>query len=277
MALKIMTDRKSKGILQRLSGGVLSSSEKSGSIFKRGIAALAQNTEAESSFQSARFAYKAENFSEAALWCLNAADLGHVEAQSALGYCYEFGIGVTRDDAQAVHWYSKAAEQGDAEAQNALGDCYASGKGVTRDDAHIVNPEAKSCFQRALAAYKSENFSEVVLWCRKAADQGHALAQRNLGFCYELGMGVTQDDAQAVLWYRKSVEHGDSEGQNAVKGIRRDDAQSVLRYRVQADNSLSRARMRLYEARIRLGLPCDEYERRLRGLPTFDDDLFSTD
>ncbi len=199
MALQIMTDRKSKGILQRLSGGVLSSSEKSGSIFKRGIAALAQNTEAESSFQRARFAYKAENFSEAALWCLNAADLGHAEAQSALGYCYEFGIGVTRDDAQAVHWYSKAAEQGDAEAQNALGDCYASGKGVTRDDAHIVNPEAKSCFQRALAAYKAENFSEAVLWCRKAADQGHALAQRNLGFCYELGIGVTQDDAQAVL------------------------------------------------------------------------------
>jgi hypothetical protein len=32
-----MTDRKSNGDLQRLSGGVLSSSEKSGSIFKRGL------------------------------------------------------------------------------------------------------------------------------------------------------------------------------------------------------------------------------------------------
>lgn len=139
------------------------------------------------------------------------------------------------------------------------------------------NQEAEACFQRAVAAYKAENFSEAVLWCRKAADQGHALAQRNLGFCYEFEIGVTQDDAQAVLWYRKSVEHGDSEGQNAVKGITRDDAQAVLWYRVQADNSLSRARMRLYEARIRLGLPCDEYERRLRGFPTFDGDLFSTD
>ena len=48
----------------------------------------------------------------------------------------------------------------------------------------------------------------------KAAQQGHILAQVNLGFMYENGLGVAQDYMQAVEWYRKASEQGDSFGQN---------------------------------------------------------------
>ncbi len=37
-------------------------------------------------------------------------------------------------------------------------------------------------------------------WLRKAAEQGHARAQNNLGFMYDNGQGVPQDYVQAHMW-----------------------------------------------------------------------------
>ena len=55
------------------------------------------------------------------------------------------------------------AEKGDAKAQTLLGIFYQDGDGVPKDDA------------------------EAVKWYRKAADQGHALAQYFLGYKYQYG------------------------------------------------------------------------------------------
>ena len=41
-------------------------------------------------------------------------------------------------------------------------------------------------------------------WYRKAAEQGNATAQCNLGVAYDHGRGVPQDDVQAVHWYSQS-------------------------------------------------------------------------
>ncbi len=38
-------------------------------------------------------------------------------------------------------------------------------------------------------------------WYRKAAEQGRANAQHNLGVMYERGQGVPQDYAQAHMWF----------------------------------------------------------------------------
>ena len=51
--------------------------------------------------------------------------------------------------------------------------------------------------------------AEAVKWYRKAAEQGHATAQINLGGCYYDGEGVEQDKEEAVKWYRKAAEQGD--------------------------------------------------------------------
>jgi TPR repeat protein len=53
---------------------------------------------------------------------------------------------------------------------------YAKGRGVPQDDA------------------------EAVKWYRKAAEQGDANAQYNLGQGYGDGQGVPQDHAEAVKW-----------------------------------------------------------------------------
>jgi TPR repeat protein len=52
-----------------------------------------------------------------------------------------------------------------------------------------------------------------VQWFRKAAEQGHAMAQFNLGVMYANGEGVPKDDAEAVKWFRKAAEQGDAKAQ----------------------------------------------------------------
>ena len=43
---------------------------------------------------------------------------------------------------------------------------------------------------------------------QKAAEQGQAHAQSNLGVMYTNGQGVKRDHAEAVRWYRKAAEQG---------------------------------------------------------------------
>ena len=50
----------------------------------------------------------------------------------------------------------------------------------------------------------------AALWFRKAADQGDAVAQSNLGTLYLYGRGVTQDDTEALMWFRKAADQGDA-------------------------------------------------------------------
>ena len=55
--------------------------------------------------------------------------------------------------------------------------------------------------------------AEAVLWYRRSAEQGNADAQRLLGSMYAGGRGVPQDDAEAVLWYQRSAEQGNAKAQ----------------------------------------------------------------
>lgn len=45
------------------------------------------------------------------------------------------------------------------------------------------------------------------------AEHGNARAQAKLGYAYEYGYGVPQDDAVAVSWYRRAAARGDAVGQ----------------------------------------------------------------
>ena len=102
------------------------------------------------------------------------------------------------------------AEKGVPFAQNFLVGMYYNGNGVTQDK------------------------SEAVKWCRKAAEQGLAGAQRNLGITYDNGEGVTQDKSEAVKWYRKAAEQGDALAQfllgiayNNGEGVTQDKSEAV--------------------------------------------------
>ena len=85
-----------------------------------------------------------------------AVEQGHADAQSRLGFCYWSGIGVGKDESEAVKWFKKAAEQGDVKAQYSLGYCYLTGAGVGKDE------------------------KEAVKWYTKAAEQGFEIAKKCL-------------------------------------------------------------------------------------------------
>ena len=62
---------------------------------------------------------------------------------------------------------------------------------------------------------------KAVYWYRKAAEQGDADAQSNLGWMYDNGEGVEEDDEKAVYWFRKA-ERGHPEAQKNLQRMDRD-------------------------------------------------------
>jgi TPR repeat protein len=67
---------------------------------------------------------------------------------------------------------------------------------------------AEQQFYRGFDYYKAQNYAEALKWYHKAADQGEARAQANLGFMYNKGQGVTQDNIEAIKWYQKAAIQG---------------------------------------------------------------------
>ena len=53
------------------------------------------------------------------------------------------------------------------------------------------------------------DYALAMIWFRKAADQGDAVAQNNLGTMYDHGQGVPQDYAQAHMWYNLAASHAE--------------------------------------------------------------------
>jgi tetratricopeptide (TPR) repeat protein len=75
--------------------------------------------------------------------------------------------------------------------------------------AGAVWADAQRDFLKGVLANEDGNFEEAVKWYRKAAEQGVAKAQFNLGWMYDNGEGfLPEDKVKAAKWYRKAVEQG---------------------------------------------------------------------
>ena len=101
-------------------------------------------------------------------------------------------------------------------------------------------------------------------WYRRAAEQGNAMAQNNLGVMYAEGKGVPQDDKAAVQWYRRAAEQGDADAQNNLgmmyhkgEGVLQDYKTAAQWYRRAAEQGHAAAQSNLSEgdaaARFNLG------------------------
>jgi len=149
------------------------------------------------------------DYAEAARWYRKAADQGHTQAQYELGRFYAQGLGVPRSYTDAAKWYRFAAKKGHAPAQHFLGHLYASGQGL--ETAYLEAPELPSKEQEQTLAREpalKNDYAEAATWWRKAADQGDAGAQSDLGWLYTHGRGVETNYIEAASWYRKSAEQG---------------------------------------------------------------------
>ncbi|HSS66471.1 MAG TPA: tetratricopeptide repeat protein [Gammaproteobacteria bacterium] len=54
-----------------------------------------------------------------------------------------------------------------------------------------------------------QDYAEAVRWYRRAARSGDARSQSNLGFMYGTGRGVPQDYIQAYAWYNVASASGE--------------------------------------------------------------------
>ena len=51
------------------------------------------------------------------------------------------------------------------------------------------------------------------------AEQGDPQAQVLLGVMYDYGLGIPEDDEEALRWYRKSADQGHADGQLSLAGV----------------------------------------------------------
>lgn len=145
-------------------------------------------------------------------------------AQSALGECYENGVGVARNYKEAAKWYGLAAEQGFADAKFFLGDLYRRGLGVTRDYSKALSlfKEAADSDlawgKRGLAGmyYRGEgaerDYESAFQLYSDAAAADDQESMFLLAQMYERGEGTEKDSAEARNWYRKAADYPLYEG-----------------------------------------------------------------
>src|SRR5215472_3357192 len=108
------------------------------------------------------------------------ANAGDPESQYELGLDYDRGVGVEKNEYEAMRWYGMAANSGHVNAQNNLGYLYETGPKALKD------------------------MAEAVKWYQRAAAYGNAWAQFNLGRLYLYGLGVKRNDEEAAYWLKKS-------------------------------------------------------------------------
>jgi clan AA aspartic protease (TIGR02281 family) len=65
----------------------------------------------------------------------------------------------------------------------------------------------------------AQNYREAIDWYRLAGTQGNAAAQTHLGLMYANGRGVAKDDKEAVRWLRLAAGQGYAEAKEALAQV----------------------------------------------------------
>jgi len=63
-------------------------------------------------------------------------------------------------------------------------------------------------FKEGLDAYDRNDYATALKEWTPLAEQGHPVAQNNLGMMYRRGVGVPQDDETAVKWWKLAAKQG---------------------------------------------------------------------
>ncbi len=185
-----------------------------------------------------------KNYKLANYWYNKTAALGSAYGQYSLGYTYQHGRGVEKDINEALKWYRKAADQDYQPAIKALEGFSST---VTSEQVKLELEKAERYYNNdnykpafaILYKYRdhsllnnkhmnwlgymydvgsgvSEDDKEAVKWYLKSATLGNAFAQSNLGNMYLNGEGVAKNYSEAIKWYRKSVEQGNDGAQTSL-------------------------------------------------------------
>lgn len=201
------------------------------------LCAILLSSAALADFDAGVAAYEAGNLPLAAQEFRAAADAGDANSQFDLALMYEQGIGLAKDEKQAVAWYRKAAEQGNSNAQYNLAVLYENGRGTTVD------------------------FAAANQWYRAAAMQGDGLAVGNLGMLYIRGQGVNTDKVAGLALLLVSVTLDPSPANNARQNI------SLTRGLTPGNAEAAQALAAQMSDASNMLIPLDEYLKNARSTP----------
>ena len=147
------------------------------------------------------------------------------------------------DYLKAFNLYMTLAEQGNAEAQYELGKMYQNmglimpgvASNIAEGDKWIRRSqitEKPVSMASAMAAFDRGDYKNAFLLFNVLARQGDTDAQQLVGYMYQVGFGVTQNDQEAQRWIRLSVENKNlktlsvSQTQHPIRTINRPQAQA---------------------------------------------------
>jgi TPR repeat protein len=103
-------------------------------------------------------------------------------------------------------------------------------------------PTAAAALKRGLDAANSNDYATAMVQFRIAAEDGNAVADYNIGFMYQNGLGVAPDYAQAMQFYQLAAARGETSALNQIGflyrnglGVTQDYVQAMHWYRLAAD------------------------------------------
>ena len=156
-----------------------------------------------------------------------AADEGNAIALYMMAAYFSQGYGVQPINQQkAIAYFKKSYEAGYAVAGYDVAASLPDGSPEQKEirnhakDNILELANEEDVFAQASAAWgyregygTAVDHVEAVKWVRKAAEQGFARAQYDLGFMYEFGRGVERSYEKAREWYLKAAEQGYADAQ----------------------------------------------------------------
>ena len=149
----------------------------------------------------------------------SAANHGYLPAQQFMG---RYALMIQNDPTSALAWFKKAADQGDNDARMYCAAAYLYGYGATKnpdiarkfyiDAAKSGVPLAQYTLGKYFLESKDKNSKNLgLLWLTKAARQGHAPSQVQLGIAELQGIGQDADPNQAKVWLNQAAQQGNHE------------------------------------------------------------------
>jgi TPR repeat protein len=76
------------------------------------------------------------------------------------------------------------------------------------------------CYEEGIGV--PQDYALAMKWYRLAADAGNPAAMENLGMLHDDGRGVSQDHAEAMKWYRKAADVGHPSAMNNIGDLYQD-------------------------------------------------------
>ena len=202
---------------------------------------------------------------QAVYWFRIASHREYAEAECHLAACYASGQGIEKNQHEAIRLYQRAATQGNPNAQYHLADMIERGAGHLPDASKAVKLYQTAAINGQVLAqlrlgflFHSTNRREVELLAKahhyflKAAEQGNAEAQCQLGLLYAQGLGVAQDVGQAAEWYQRASAKAHPKAQFNLaflcahgEGVEQDYIQAYMWYRLSTLYGYAQAQINL--------------------------------